>query len=154
VVIAPEVRPATAYRRPVSVLVLVYTADGSILLLRRSRPFDFWQSVTGSLKRDETHAQAAVRELAEETGLEGKGELEFTGTSRAFTIDPRWRDRYAPGVTQNVEFEWHCRLPAKSDIAVNPSEHSEYQWFSLEGAIEAVWSWTNREALVLLRDRL
>jgi dATP pyrophosphohydrolase len=144
----------TAYRRPVSVLVLVYAADGSILLLHRSRPFDFWQSVTGSLQRDETHAEAALRELAEETGLAGKGELTFTGTSRAFTIDPRWRDRYAPGVTEDVEFEWHCRLPAKSDITIDTLEHSEYRWFPLDRAIEAVWSWTNREALVELRDRL
>jgi dATP pyrophosphohydrolase len=142
------------YRRPVSVLVLVHTADGSILLLRRTRPFDFWQSVTGSLQRDETHAEAALRELAEETGLAGQGKLTFTGTSRAFTIDERWRDRYAPGITENVEFEWHYRLPARTDIVVSASEHSEYQWFSLDRAIEAVWSWTNREALVKLRDHL
>ena len=142
------------YRRPVSVLVLVYTADGSILLLRRSRPFDFWQSITGSLQRDETHEQAALRELEEETGLKGEGKLTFSGTSRAFTIDPRWRDRYTPGVTENVEFEWHYRLPATTDIAIDNLEHSEYQWFSLDRAIEAVWSWTNREALVELRDRL
>lgn len=153
-VIVPQVVRATEYRRPVSVLVLVYAADGSILLLRRSRPFDFWQSVTGSLQRDETHAETAARELSEETGFEAEGELTFTGTSRAFTIDPRWRDRYAPGVTENVEFEWHYRLPARLDIALDTLEHSEYQWFSLDRAIEAVWSWTNREALVELRDRL
>ena len=153
-VIVPEVHPSTEYRRPVSVLVLVYAADGSILLLRRLRPFDFWQSVTGSLQRDEAHAEAALRELAEETGLAGEGKLTFSGTSRSFTIDPRWRDRYAPGVTENVEFEWHYRLPAKTDIAMNTLEHSEYRWFSLDRAIEAVWSWTNREALVELRDRL
>jgi dATP pyrophosphohydrolase len=138
----------------VSVLVLVYTADGSILLLHRARPFDFWQSVTGSLQRDETHAEAACRELAEETGLTHEGRLTFSGTSRAFTIDPRWRDRYAPGITENIEFEWHYRLPAQSDIAMDALEHSEYRWFSLDRAIEAVWSWTNREALVELRDRL
>jgi dATP pyrophosphohydrolase len=155
-VTVPQLRPAAAFRRPVSVLVLVYTADGSILLLRRSRPFDFWQSVTGSLQRDETHAAAALRELCEETGLSAGagGELRFSGTSRVFTIDPRWSDRYAPGVTENVEFEWHYRLPAKPDIALNASEHSEYRWVTLDRAIEAVWSWTNREALVELRDRL
>ncbi|MGH8167732.1 MAG: dihydroneopterin triphosphate diphosphatase [Woeseiaceae bacterium] len=147
-----ELRPE--YRRPVSVLVLVYTAGGDILLLHRPRPFDFWQSVTGSLQRDETHTAAASRELAEETGLAGHGELSFSGTSRLFTIDPRWRHRYAPGVTENVEFEWQCRLPERIDIRLNAAEHSEYQWMRLDRAIEAVWSWTNREALVNLRDRL
>ncbi|MEX2124506.1 MAG: dihydroneopterin triphosphate diphosphatase [Woeseia sp.] len=155
---SPNARAATEdrpeYRRPVSVLVLVYTPDGSILLLRRSRPFDFWQSITGSLQRDEAHAAAARRELVEETGLGGEGELSFSGTSRVFTIDPRWRDRYAPGVTENVEFEWHYRLPERTDIALDLAEHSEYQWMPLDRAVEAVWSWTNREALVDLRDRL
>lgn len=150
----PETRLAAEYRRPISVLVLVYAADGNVLLLHRAPPFDFWQSVTGSLRRDETHAEAALRELTEETGLTGQGELTFAGRSRVFSIDPRWRDRFAPGVTENVEFEWHYRLPERTNIALDGSEHTEYQWFPLDRAIEAVWSWTNREALVELRDRL
>lgn len=152
----PGVCPSIEYRRPVSVLVLVYTPAGDVLLLRRSQPSDIWQSVTGSLQRDETHAEAAQRELAEETGFpaDEPGKLTFSGKSRVFTIDERWRDRFAPGVTENVEFEWHYRLPAKTDIVMDASEHTEYRWFSLDRAIEAVWSWTNREALVELRDRL
>ena len=150
----PDARAAVQYRRPVSVLVVVFTSDGSVLLLRRARPFDFWQSVTGSLQHDETHADAAVRELREETGLAAEGELSFSGASRLFTIDPRWRDRFAPGVTENVEFEWHYRLPERKDIVLDRAEHEEFRWFPLDRAIDAVWSWTNREALVKLRDRL
>lgn len=135
-------------------LVLVFTSEAEILLLRRPPPFDFWQSVTGSLQRDEAHADAAVREIAEETGLSDEGELTFSGVSRVFTIDERWRDRFAPGVTENVEFEWHYRLPRRTEVRLDPTEHSEYRWVSLERAIESVWSWTNREALVVLRDRL
>ena len=150
----PEVRSSADYRRPVSVLVLVYTSDAEILLLHRPRPFACWQSVTGSLQRDETHAEAAARELGEETGLRSEGELTFTGNSRVFTIDERWRHRYAPGITENVEFEWHYRLPSKTEIRLDPAEHSGFEWMSLDRAIESVWSWSNREALVLLRDRL
>lgn len=145
---------AVEFRRPVSVLVLVYTPEGLVLLLRRRRPFDFWQSVTGSLQPQESHRDAAVRELAEETGLAEEGELVFTGRSRSFTIDPRWRGRYAPGVAENVEFEWHYRVPGTLEIALDREEHSEYRWMRLEAAINAVWSWTNRDALVELRDRL
>lgn len=142
------------YRRPVSILVLVYTAAGQVLLLRRKPPFDFWQSVTGSLQPDESHRDAARRELAEETGLGADGELTFSGRSRVFTIDPRWRARFAPGVTENVEFEWHFRLPEPVEIAIDPEEHVDYRWMALDEAIEAVWSWTNRDALVELRDWL
>lgn len=142
---------ATA-RRPESVLVVVYAQDGSTLLLKRRRPFDFWQSVTGSLWPGESHAEAASRELEEETGLRDEGELSFSGTQRSFVIDPRWRHRYGPGVTVNVEYEWRYRLPEPRDITLDETEHSEYRWLALAEAVDQVWSWTNREALRALRD--
>ena len=138
---------ATEVRRPVSVLVVVYTDDGLTLLMRRAKPFDFWQSITGSLQDDETHAAAAARELAEETGLTDEGVLEYTGVSRQFLIDPRWRDRFAPGVVENIEFEWRYRLPGATSITLNADEHSEHEWLPLAAAAERVWSWTNRDAL-------
>lgn len=137
----------TEYRRPVSVLVVVYSDDGQALLLRRSRPFEFWQSVTGSLQPGETHGEAAARELREETGLCGEGVLKYTGVSRQFAIDPRWRGRFAPGVVENVEFEYRYRLPATMDIRMADSEHSEYRWLPIAEAVDAAWSWTNRDAL-------
>lgn len=137
----------TDFRRPESVLVVVYTDDGKALLLRRRRPFDFWQSVTGSLKDGETHRQGARRELLEETGLRDEGRLEYSGISRQFAIDPRWRDRFAAGVVENVEYEWHYRLPAVTDVELDREEHSSCRWLPLAEAAEAVWSWTNRDAL-------
>ena len=137
----------TDFRRPESVLVVVYTDDGKALLLRRQRPFDFWQSVTGSLQDGETHQQAARRELAEETGLDGEGQLEYSGISRQFAIDPRWRHRFAPGVVENVEYEWHYQLPAVTHVELDGDEHSSFRWMPIAEASETVWSWTNRDAL-------
>lgn len=132
-------------------LVVVYTDDAEVLLLRRRSPFEFWQSVTGSLDNGEMPADAAWRELIEETGLSEEGELLDTGVSRRFTIDPRWRDRYPHGVTENTEYEWHYRLPAAVEIQIDAEEHSAYRWLPIDAAIDAVWSWTNREALKDLR---
>lgn len=140
-------------RRPESVLVVVHTDDLDVLLLRRIAPFGFWQSVTGSLDPGESAAAAARRELEEETGLSDAERLTDTGVSRTFTIDPRWLHRYAPGVTENREYEWRYRLPAPVEIRSDPDEHSEWAWFPIDEAIELVWSWTNREALEQLRDR-
>jgi len=144
----------TETRRPVSVLVVVYAEDAQVLLLRRRKPFEFWQSVTGSLKKDETHAQAAVRELQEETGFTDEGELSCSNVSRHFEIDPRWRDRFEPGVVDNEEFEWRYRLPAVREIELELEEHSDYQWLPIAKAIDAVWSWTNRDALTQLKADL
>ncbi len=133
-------------RRPVSVLIVVYAANGQVLGLKRKAPFDFWQSITGSLQPDELHPVAAHRELFEETGLSGNG-LVFTGTRRVFEIDPRWRHRFGPGVTTNIEYEWRLRLPAPVDIRLNPAEHTEYEWLSRAEAEARFWSWTNKEAV-------
>lgn len=144
----------TAARRPVSVLVVVHTDDAQVLLLKRREPFEFWQSVTGSLKHEETHAAAAVRELREETGLTDEGDLSYSDVSRHFEIDPRWRDRFQPGVVDNEEFEWRYRLPAVIDVTINALEHSEYQWLPIKRAIEVVCSWSNRDALIELEAGL
>lgn len=134
-------------------LVIVYTDDCQVLLLKRAVPFEFWQSVTGSLYSGETPAAAAARELHEETGLQAGTHLVDSGNQRTFRIDPRWLDRYADGVTQNLEHEWHCRLASPLDIEINPGEHSDWLWLPIDEAIKRVWSWTNREALEALRSQ-
>lgn len=110
--------------------------------------------MTGSLDPGESPKNAARRELAEETGLTAEGTLTDTNYSRTFTIDPRWRDRYAPGVTENTEHEWRYRLASVADIRVDAAEHDDFRWLSIDEAINAVWSWTNKEALEVLKAEL
>ncbi len=139
------------FRRPESVLVVIFTDDGDVLLLNRRQPFDFWQSVTGSLRYGESHAAAAKRELCEETGLTDEGELIFTGTSRQFTIDSRWQSRFAPGVVENVEYEYRYKMQNRAEITLSEDEHSGLEWLPLEQAAGRVWSWTNKQALEQLK---
>jgi dATP pyrophosphohydrolase len=142
------------FRRPESILVIVYTNQADVLLLKRMQPFSFWQSVTGTLETSEDHAHAARRELREETGLTSEGELTTTGRYRKFEIDPRWRDRYAPGVSINKEHEYRYQLNSRADIHLDPLEHSAYKWVSIDAVIDKVWSWTNKVALQSLREDL
>ena len=143
--------PARAeLKRPESVLVVIYTAALDCLLLERVQPPGFWQSVTGTLRWDETHAQCAAREVREETGLDPAG-LRDAGIEKSFPILPAWRSRYAPDVRSNLEHLWYLELPEARSITRNELEHSAHEWLPLAAAIAKVSSWTNREALERLR---
>jgi dATP pyrophosphohydrolase len=137
---------AAELKRPESVLVVVHTPALDCLLLERIEPRGFWQSVTGSLRWAETPADCAARELQEETGLEPTG-LRDARVQRSFPILPAWRSRYAPGTDSNVEHCWYLEIPEVRAVRLEPTEHVAYLWLPVEGAIEKVASWTNREAL-------
>ena len=91
------------YKRPESVLVVVHSSDGLILLLQRSDMEECWQSVTGSLNWGEAAAAAAVRELKEETGINAGQRLVDWRHSVRFDIINEFKDRYRPGTKQNLE---------------------------------------------------
>lgn len=90
------------YKRPESILLLVYTRAGDVLMLKRKRPNYFWQSVTGTLDWRESPRECAERELREETGLEFRGRLVDFRHTEHFPIIHPWRVRYAPGSTTTV----------------------------------------------------
>lgn len=139
------------FRRPESVLVIVHTRALDCLVLERVAPAGFWQSVTGTLGWSETPAEAAAREVLEETGLAPTG-LRGAEVTRHFPILPEWRDRYAPGVVENTEHLWYLELSDVQEITLNPAEHRAYRWLTLGDAIAEVSSWTNREGLERLRS--
>ena len=120
----------TAFKIPVSVLVVIHTPDLKVLVLERTNAPGFWQSVTGSLDReDEPLYETAVREVREETGIDatapGHRLADWKYTNR-FEIYQRWVSRYAPGVTHNTEHVWGLTIPAV--VAPVLTEHLAYEW--------------------------
>lgn len=134
------------FRRPESVLIVVHTSAHEVLLLERVEPRGWWQSVTGSLEAGETPWQAAVRELAEETGLGPEGLVDL-GLMQRFPILPHWQERFAPGTRENLEHGFALALAARAEIRLNPAEHLSYAWLPRVAALARATSHTDRAAI-------
>jgi dATP pyrophosphohydrolase len=137
-----------SFRRPESVLIVIYTAGGEFLLLERRKPPGFWQSVTGSLEWGETADAAARRELIEETGIT-QGHLRNLQWIQVYEILPSFGKKYAPGVTRNLEHAFALKLLQR--VPVTLSEHLQYRWMSATEAIATASSSSDRAVIRQLR---
>ena len=145
----------TVHKIPVSVLVVIYTADGQVLLMERADAPGFWQSVTGSRDVGETLEQTAIREVREETGLDAaRFELTPWEIETRYEIYERWRYRYAPGVTHNTEHVFGLCLPEAQSITLAPREHLRFEWLPWDTAAARCFSPSNAAAIRLIPSRL
>jgi dATP pyrophosphohydrolase len=140
-----------AYRRPESVLIVIYTDGGEFLLLERRRPPGFWQSVTGSLEWGEFADAAARREVVEETGIT-QGVLVNLQWTQVYEILPAFGKVYAPGITRNLEHAFSLRLAQRVPVILSDSEHVQFRWTSGLDAVATASSSTNRAVIEQLRS--
>ncbi|HEX7441378.1 MAG TPA: dihydroneopterin triphosphate diphosphatase [Caldimonas sp.] len=139
---------------PESVLVVIHTADLDVLLIERADRPGYWQSVTGSKDRlDEPLRATAIREVAEETGIEvGVGAVPETklrdwDIHTVYEIYPVWRHRYAPGVTHNTEHVFGLCVPRDIPVRLAPREHVRHRWLAWQDAANACFSSSNAKAI-------
>ncbi|WP_255369612.1 dihydroneopterin triphosphate diphosphatase [Nitrosovibrio sp. Nv17] len=136
------------YKIPVSVLVVIHTPAMQVLLLERADHPGYWQSVTGSRNPGETLRQTAIREVAEETGLDAtRHRLVRCNLQYEYDIYEEWRWRYAPGVTRNTEHVFALRVPAPLPVSVAAREHLGHAWLPWREAAAKVFSPSNAEAI-------
>ncbi len=141
------------YKIPVSVLVVIHSADRQVLLLERADAPGCWQSVTGSQDAGESLRETAIREVGEETGLDvGQYVLSDWNLINRFEIFARWRHRYAPGVTHNEEHVFGLLLPTPRAVTLSPREHLNQLWLPWRQAADKCFSWSNADAIRLLGE--
>ena len=131
---------------PISVLVLIYTKNKDILILKKNNGKDMWQSVTGSINDGESVDDAAKREVFEETGLNTDNIINCN-KQYIFEIYEMWRYKYDDNVTHNTEHVFLLELDERKDIVIDKEEHVSYEWTSRVKAAEKVFSHTNRQAI-------
>ena len=140
---------------------MIHTPEREVLLLERTQPPGFWQSVTGSKDAvDEPLIETAKREVAEETGIVVGPSDQRPGIPLAALVDwnlrnvyeiyPIWRHRYADGVTHNTEHVFGLRVPAGSPVVLSPREHTNFVWLPWRDAAERCFSPSNAEAILQL----
>ncbi len=152
------------YKIPQSVLVVIYTPDHEVLLIRRveadAAAPAFWQSVTGAKDTEgEPWAVTAAREVWEETGIDcrpggmcAQG-LDDWGLENIYAIYPRWLHRYAAGVTHNVERVFGLSVPGRMEVRLSPAEHTDWCWLPMAEAADLCFSPSNAEAILQLMHR-
>ena len=145
------------YKLPRSVQVVLVARESDqtqYLLLRRIASLGgFWQSITGSLEEGETHREAALREVKEETGYDlADDQLIDLDLINRFEISPLWRKKYAPGVTRNEEVCFWARV-SKREVAFDELEHDAFAWVSYDEAMRLLFWESNKRALEKVHEQ-
>ena len=151
----PLVEPGSLRLLDVGLQVLVFLTRGSargteVLLLHRvPERFPIWQGVTGRVEEGERLLSAARREVEEETGAIGVGDLRSLNHVHSFSLEGRFREFY-PGCRAVEEHLFTGSLPARFEPRLDRREHDDWRFADLREA-EALLHWpSNREALRLL----
>jgi dATP pyrophosphohydrolase len=143
-----------AHKIPESALVVIYTPALEVLLLERADRPGFWQSVTGSRHAGEDLRDTAIREVAEETGIDARNHLLTPwNLQNVYEIYAVWRHRYAPGVQFNTEHVFGLRVPRPLAVTLSPREHLASAWLPWREAAARAFSWSNRRAILELPRR-
>lgn len=117
------------------------------LLLKRSDYTKYypgiWQIVTGTVEKNESYYQTALRESIEETHIKIKNLYAFTKLN-AF---------YSP-MKDTINLVPVFAIETDDDYVKLSEEHTEYKWLSIIKAVELVYFYTQKEMLKIINLNL
>jgi 8-oxo-dGTP pyrophosphatase MutT (NUDIX family) len=136
-------------RLPREVIIAVRRGSDFLVLHRAPQCGAVWPLVAGAEEPGESAAEAAVRELREETGLDATDALVDLERSFAYPLaeEPDYiRERFAKDVSEVVVACFVAEVPPRWEPTLN-EEHDGYRWCNLEQA-EALLYWPEPRELL------
>ncbi|OGL48238.1 MAG: hypothetical protein A2161_07665 [Candidatus Schekmanbacteria bacterium RBG_13_48_7] len=132
----------------VEIWVFSRNPDMEVLLLRRTKKSGwgkvFWQPITGTININESPVEAAVRELAEESGI----------TSWKHWIDMKQPFYFPTRGLGTLHKTLYAVEVEKQDIVVDPHEHDAFQWVPLDKVSELLYWNSNIKGFGLFKSCL
>ena len=116
--------------RTQEVLIVVRRGDDFLVVHRSPKNDAYWHQIAGGVEAGETFAEAAVRELREETGLEA--------AVRPLDAPFHYESVHVEAFIVDVPPDWEPTLDW---------EHDEYRWLPREEAAELLF-WPEPAALL------
>jgi 8-oxo-dGTP pyrophosphatase MutT (NUDIX family) len=123
--------------------------EDRFLILHRPHE-DYWHIVAGVVEDGETIADAARRELLEETGLDAP--VTDLATPQRYRVPAELRHEYEADVDEVTIGNFEVHVPRMWEPTLN-DEHDDYRWLTLAEAI-AILHWRETaELLAKLAER-
>ena len=131
-------------------MIVAVRRGGEFLVLHRAPRYDaYWHLVAGAEEPGESAAQAAARELREETGLDPADMLVDLGRTFTYALadeSPSVRERFAAATAEVVVACFTVEAPPLWEPTLN-EEHDEYRWCDVDQA-EALLYWPEPRRLL------
>ncbi len=113
-------------KRKAQAVIYCYAQDKTkhFLLLKMNERRQFlWQNVTGSVEKDESFQEGALREAIEETALQNSNINNITPLQLIFEFQDQWEKEV-------VEEVFAIEVEKKWEVILDPSEHCDFKWVS------------------------
>ena len=142
-------------RAPFQILAIPYKIENGnpIYCVFHRADFDQWQFIAGGGEDDETPAQAAKREIFEESGIYADSIIQLQ--SMCYIPTDIFPEKYLRNWSEDtyVVPEYSFGFLCSGEIVLS-HEHMEYSWLTYDEAIKKLKWDSNRTALYELNCRL
>ena len=132
-------------RLPDEVFVVVRRGEEYLVVHRSPTGGGYWHGIAGGLEDGESYADAAARELYEETGFAAQPVEVAEPFVYSIADEPEYRLRF-PGVETITVGCFLVDVPHGWEPALN-DEHDGYRWCSRDEAVELLY-WPEPKELI------